>query len=117
MLETASQNELRIAGQLDLSRDEDSVMSLAYGTTKGKTSYLYAGVNSSPKSISEGKNESLRTLAVEQSKARSSVGAKTPEVKITEFSRSALFTNPDADTYQRLLRVKGAIGAAAKTTL
>lgn len=113
MLETVSQDELRIAGELDLSRDEDSVMTLAYGPTKGKTTYLYAGVNSGPESIAKGKNEHLRTLSAEQSKARVSAGAKVPEVKISEVSRNALFTNVHKDTYQRLLRVKGSIGAAA----
>ncbi|KAJ4169884.1 hypothetical protein NW754_006032 [Fusarium falciforme] len=69
VLETLSQQELRIAGEIDLSRDEDSVMSLAVGPHKGKTTYLYAGVNSSHDSIAKGKNEHLRTLAIEQSKA------------------------------------------------
>lgn len=113
MLETVSENELRIAGELDLSRDEDSVMSLAFGPSRGKSACLYAGVNSSPESIGKGKNEHLRTLSVEQSKARVAAGAKVPETKISELSRAALFTDPDADTYQRLLRVKGPIGAAA----
>ncbi|KAF4964357.1 hypothetical protein FSARC_7724 [Fusarium sarcochroum] len=113
LLETVSQQELRSAGEINLSRDEDSVMSLAVGPHKGKTTYLYAGVNSSPESIEKGKNEHLRTISVEQSKARASVGTKTPDAHVTEVSRTSLFENPDADTYQRLLRIAGTTGAAA----
>ncbi|KAH7329374.1 hypothetical protein B0I35DRAFT_345443 [Stachybotrys elegans] len=113
VLETASENEIRVAGEIDLSRDEDSVMSLAVGPHKGKLTYIYAGINSSPESIAKGKNEPLRAMAIEASKARSSVGTKTPEAKISELSRTSLFANPDADTYQRLLRLSGSMGAAA----
>lgn len=88
-------------------------MSLAIGAHKGKTTYLYAGVNSSPDSIAKGNNQHLRTLAIEQSKSRPSTGAKTPEVKVSELSRAALFENPSPDAYQRLLRVAGPMGAAA----
>ncbi|RBR25889.1 uncharacterized protein FIESC28_01382 [Fusarium coffeatum] len=113
VLETVSQNELRSAGEITLSRDEDSVMSLAVGPHKGKTTYVYAGVNSSPESLAQGKNEHLRALSVDPSKLRTSVGAKTPDANITEASRTSLFKNPDIDTYQRLLRIAGSTGAAA----
>ncbi|OAQ89406.1 guanine nucleotide exchange factor-like protein [Purpureocillium lilacinum] len=113
VLDVASQNELRVAADVELSRDEDSVMSLAVGPRKGKTTYVFAGVNSGPDDIAKGKNENLRTLAIEQSKARGSAGVKTPEAKVQELSRVAAFANPDADTYQRLLRVCGPVGAAA----
>lgn len=106
-------NELRSAGELDLSRDEDSVMSLAVGPSKGRTTLVYAGVNSSPASVAKGRNEHLRTFAVEQTKARQSAGNKAPAVKIAELSRSSMFTDPDEGTFQRLLRVRSGIGAAA----
>ncbi|KAK0389196.1 hypothetical protein NLU13_2771 [Sarocladium strictum] len=129
VIETVSKDELRLAGELTLSRDEDSVMSLALGSRKGgktstssssssSTTYLYAGVNSSPESILKGKNEHFRALAIEQSSARtrsSSVSAKTlaPSARITELSRTALFETKHADMYQRLLRVCGSLGVAA----
>ncbi|KAF7554752.1 hypothetical protein G7046_g6723 [Stylonectria norvegica] len=113
VLETTTMNDLRVAGELELSRDEDSVMSLAIGPHKGKTTYIYAGVNSSHDSIAKGKNESLRTLGIEQSKSRSSAGTKGTEIKIAEVSRSLLFSDPQPDTYQRLLRVAGPMGVAA----
>lgn len=128
MIETVSKDELRLAGEITLSRDEDSVMSLALGSRKGgktsssttssSTTYLYAGVNSSPESILKGRNEHLRALAIEQSPARtrsSSVSAKTlaPSAKITELSRTAIFETKHPDMYQRLLRVCGSLGVAA----
>ncbi|KAF5975276.1 hypothetical protein FCOIX_7750 [Fusarium coicis] len=113
VLESVSQTELRTAGEINLSRDEDSVMSLAVGPHKGKTTYLYAGVNSSPDSIAKGKNEHLRILSVDPSKLRTAVGAKTPDANISEVARTSLFENPDLDTYQRLLRIAGSTGAAA----
>lgn len=116
VLEASADNELQLAGELSLSRDEDSVMSLALGAQKGKMTTLYAGVNSSPKSIAAGKNEHLRTIALEQPRARSSsAGAqgKPPVAKLAEVSRTALFSNPDSETYQRLLKVTGGVGVAA----
>lgn len=103
-----------MAGDIDLSRDEDSVMSLAVagGGASGKPSYVFAGINSSPQEIAKGKNEHLRTFSIEQTKSRAA-GAKNPDVQVAEVSRSAVFTDPDAETYQRLLRISGSMGAAA----
>lgn len=113
---TAHGDELRTAGELELSRDEDSVMSLALGGRKGRSTYLYAGINSSPASIANGTNEHLRTLTVEQSKGRSSSGgggAKVPSVKVAEVARTSMFTDPDEDTYQRVVRVTDGMGVAS----
>ncbi|KAK1249860.1 hypothetical protein MKX08_009863 [Trichoderma sp. CBMAI-0020] len=113
VVETVDQGELRVAGDIALSRDEDSVMSLAVtDSANDQLSYVYAGVNSSPKEMSKGKNNHLRTFSVEQTKSRAA-GAKNPDVQVAEVSRSALFANPDADTYQPVLRISGSIGAAA----
>lgn len=130
VIETVSKDELRLAGELALSRDEDSVMSLALGNRKGgksassasgasSTTYLYAGVNSSPENVAKGRNEHLRTLAIEQGPARTrastTVTAKTlaPSAKISELSRTAMFETPHPDMYQRLLRTAGSLGVAA----
>lgn len=114
ILETSTSTELHSAGEIELSRDEDSVMSLALGSQKGKNTFLYAGVNSNPHSIAKGKNEHLRTLTIEQSRARpSSANGKISAAKIAELSRTTMFTDSDENTYQRLLRIAGGIGAAA----
>ena len=95
-------------------------MSIAVGPNKGKTTHVYAGINSSPADIAKGTNRHLRLLSIEPTKARplasSSPSAKPkalPAARIAEVSRTALFENPDADTYQRLLRVSGSMGAVA----
>ena len=92
-------------------------MSLAVGGRKGKTTYAYAGVNASSAAIEKGKNEHLRVLGIEQSKTRSSTasstGSRVAAAKVAEVSRTALFTDTDTATYQRLLRVAGGMGAAA----
>lgn len=121
VLETSTQTELQLAGELSLSRDEDSVMSLAIGAQRGKMTTLYAGVNSSPASVAAGRNEHLRTIALEQARARSSSSSTTaggalvkpPVAKLAEVSRTSLFSNPDTDMFQRLLKVKGGVGVAA----
>lgn len=88
-------------------------MSLAVGAHKGKTTHIYAGVNSSPASILKGNNEHLRSIVMEQSKSRASVGLKTPTVKLAEMSRTSIFSKGDPEEYQRLLRVAGKMGVAA----
>ncbi|KAL6866927.1 aldehyde dehydrogenase family domain-containing protein [Trichoderma novae-zelandiae] len=113
VVETVDQGELRVAGDIDLSRDEDSVMSLGVvGATDDKPSYVFAGINSGPKEIAKGKNFHLRTFSVEQTKSRAA-GAKNPDVQVAEVSRSSFFSDRDAETYQRVLRISGSVGAAA----
>jgi hypothetical protein len=71
------------------------------GQTKGRSTLIYAGVNSGPADLQKGKNEHLRVLSVDQaSKAKAATGPK-----IAELARSTLFAAKDEDTYQRLLRV------------
>ncbi|KOS19310.1 hypothetical protein ESCO_000166 [Escovopsis weberi] len=115
VLETDAPDTLRVAGELELSRDEDSVMSLAFGADQddANSPFVFAGVNSSPDDVEKGTNYHLRCLSVEQSKARAAAGAKAPETVIAEVSRHSFFGKPDADTYQRLLRTAGRLGAAA----
>lgn len=92
-------------------------MSLAVGPPRGKSARVFAGINSSPADLVKGINHHLRALAIDdsQSKTRSSPAAKNPDarLKLAEVSRTALFANPDPDTYQRLLRIAGPVGAAA----
>ncbi|KAI8302370.1 hypothetical protein K4K61_007972 [Colletotrichum sp. SAR11_59] len=112
VIDTSAKDELRIAGEADLSRNEDSVMTLAVGPKKGRTSHVYAGINSSPADVEKGKNEHFRVFGVEQSKARLSVGANSPSVNLAELSRTALFApaENDKDAYQRLLRLSAPFG-------
>ncbi|PHH68746.1 hypothetical protein CDD80_7276 [Ophiocordyceps camponoti-rufipedis] len=102
----ARTDELRVTTEMELSRDEDSVMSLAFAPPpgQGKPARLLAGVNSSAQELSRGVNQHLRALTLDR---------RPSKARLSESSRTALFANPDPDVYQRLLRVEGPIGAAA----
>lgn len=101
VLDVSSPDSIEVASELELSRDEDSVTTLAAGLRKHRTTLVYAGINSSLDDIQKGKNEHFRVFGVDQP-ARSRSNSTH---KITELSRSSLFTSKDANTYQRLLRV------------
>lgn len=101
VLNVSSPEEIDVASEIDLSRDEDSVTTLAAGLQKNRTTLIYAGINSSPDDIKKGKNEHFRVFGIDKpAKSRSD-----STHKITELSRSSIFQSKDADTYQRLLRV------------
>jgi hypothetical protein len=101
VLDVASPEKIDVASELELSRDEDSVTSLAAGLRKNRTTLFYTGINSSVEDIGKGKNEHFRVFGVDQP-ARSRSNSTH---KITELSRSTIFNSNDADAYQRLLRL------------
>ncbi|ODA80149.1 hypothetical protein RJ55_03107 [Drechmeria coniospora] len=113
VLERDGQDELRIAGAIDLPRDEDCVMSLALAGRKSKSTQILAGVNSSPAEMAKGINQHLRTLVVESSKSRASAGVKAAGLTVRELSRTALFEKPSPDAYQRRLRLAGTTGVVS----
>lgn len=100
---------MEVGAEVDLSRDEDNVTSLAAGPRMGKSTLVYAGVNSSPADVAKGTNQHFRVFSIDQqpSAPKSKTGATdaTERPKIAELSRSQLFSTRDADTYQRLLRI------------
>lgn len=101
VLDTSSRDEIRVVTEIDLSRDEDSVTTLAVGPQKQRTTLVYAGINSSADDIKKGKNEHFRVLGVDppaKSKAESTG-------RIAELSRTSIFDSKDADSFQRLLRL------------
>jgi len=101
VLDVSSPDKIEVASELDLSRDEDSVTTLATGLQKNRTTLVYAGINASLDDIQKGKNEHFRVFGIDKP-ARSRSNSTH---KITELSRSSIFGSQDADTYQRLLRV------------
>ncbi|KAB5558082.1 hypothetical protein GE09DRAFT_1117798 [Coniochaeta sp. 2T2.1] len=101
VLDVSSPENIEVASELDLSRAEDSVTTLAAGLRKNKTTLIYSGINSSLKDIQKGKNEHFRVFGIDQP-ARSKSDSTH---KITELSRSSIFESRDAEAYQRLLRV------------
>ncbi|KAK4114019.1 hypothetical protein N656DRAFT_777142 [Canariomyces notabilis] len=102
LLDTSREDSLQIVSEIELSRDEDSVNTLAVGSRRRNSILLYAGINSAEADIKKGKNEHFRVLAAElPSKAKA--GAAGPN--ITELSRSALLSSTDLEAYQRVLRI------------
>ncbi|KAH6624879.1 hypothetical protein B0J18DRAFT_429590 [Chaetomium sp. MPI-SDFR-AT-0129] len=111
VLDTSHEGSLQIVSEIELSRDEDSVNTLAVGTRRNKSVLVYAGINSAEIEIKKGNNEHFRAFAAELPS-----GAKS-DPKIAEVSRSSLFSTTDAEAYQRLLRISGDVGAAATGTI
>jgi hypothetical protein len=113
VLDASHLESLHVVSELDLSRDEDSVTSLAVGPRRRNSIVLLTGINSSPAEVEKGKNEHFRVFAVDPS-----TKAKTTP-KITELSRTGLFSYTELDAYQRVLRIspafpdKAQIGAVA----
>lgn len=102
VLDASHQDVLSVVSEVDLSRDEDSVSSLAVGPRRRNSILVFTGINSSPADVAKGKNEHFRVFSVDQpSKTKA-----TP--KIAELSRSSLFTTQGGETYQRLLRISPA---------
>ena len=99
-----------MAAEIDLSRDEDSVQSLASLATKDGL-ITFAGVNSSQADQNAGKNEHLRSFEIKYPpKKRQKVEGTEAEEKgsVSAIGKRALFKpTPSAksETYQRLLRL------------
>lgn len=88
------------------------------GQSKGPTTLIYAGINSSLKDRENGKNEHFRIFGL-QSAAIPKKGQKAAPNKISELLRTKLFAKAEKDTYQRVLRLSKSypgspqLGAAA----
>ncbi|KAF4630403.1 hypothetical protein G7Y89_g7734 [Cudoniella acicularis] len=114
LLDASNASEVEEAGEIDLSRDEDNVTTLAVGQRKGKATLVYAGANSSPQDVQSGKNLHFRIFGIEpatKGKGKSKEGSSEKALgsKISETSRSKLFSSTsEKDTYQRLLRLSKA---------
>ncbi|EEH36932.2 hypothetical protein PAAG_07350 [Paracoccidioides lutzii Pb01] len=125
LLNTSRRNEISEVVDVELSRDEDSVTSLAISRSNNKTIVALAGINSSIAEQGQDKNEHLRSFQLDfpprnelggasTSPASSRKGKKTVALPvkptITALSRASLFRpqykpNDKRETYQRLLRL------------
>jgi hypothetical protein len=111
VLDTSRHDALQIVSEIELSRDEDSVNTLAVGSRRKNSVLFYTGINSAEEDLQKGKNEHFRVFAADlPSKGKA-------EPKIAELSRSALFSTTDTEAYQRLLRISGQVGAVATGTI
>ncbi|KLU83998.1 hypothetical protein MAPG_03046 [Magnaporthiopsis poae ATCC 64411] len=103
VLDTTSPEALEPSAEIELSRDEDNVTSLAViSQAKGKTALVYAGVNSSPEEQKNGENKHFRVFGIDPPSAKAKEAAAP---KISELSRTSLFSNKDPDAYQRIVRL------------
>ncbi|KAL2350499.1 hypothetical protein BJ546DRAFT_892023 [Cryomyces antarcticus] len=124
LLDVSDRSKLITAAEIDLSRDEDSVTSLANLASKDGL-VTFAGINSSEADQQRGLNEHLRSFEIHYPPRRkSSPNSETSEKsknedegRISLLSKTALFrpssnprTNPQ---YQRTLRLSQRFGSAA----
>ncbi|PSK42203.1 Guanine nucleotide-exchange factor SEC12 [Elsinoe australis] len=115
LLDTTSRSTLDVAGEIELSRDEDSVTSLANLASKDGLISL-TGINSSEAEQKAGKNEHLRAFDVRYPKRRrkndtDEKDAKEEQGSISLIGKSSLFKpaqGPKPEQYQRLLRLSPA---------
>lgn len=117
---------------IELSRDEDSVTSLAVAQSSDDSAVVLAGINSSTADQQAGRNEHLRSFnleypprkkAVEDGAASGQEEAPSYKGRTTALGRASLFRPSSAankETYQRVLKLSRArqgggprLGAAA----
>ncbi|KAL8946188.1 MAG: hypothetical protein Q9222_007388, partial [Ikaeria aurantiellina] len=100
---------------IDLSKDEDSVTSLAVASSTESSVTAFAGINSSQKDQNAGKNEHLRSFRLEYPPKRRIDGSTGEEKGAQEYKgqtaplgRASLFTPSVAtrkETFQRITRL------------
>lgn len=117
-------NRLSPLGEIELSRDEDSVTSLAYlRRTDPSSGVVLAGINSSSAAQEAGQNEHLRAFMIEYGSEAGSPDEEpdsapngereaATEAHIESYSRRSLF-QPGKETYQRVLRLSPTTGNSA----
>ncbi|KAG4427891.1 hypothetical protein IFR05_016627 [Cadophora sp. M221] len=107
LLDTSNPNDLKELRDIELSKDEDSVTSLAVGVDQDGSPLVFAGVNSSPADVEKGKNLHFRVFRTDASATAKgkAVAQKATADKITEISRSALFEGMEKELYQRITRL------------
>lgn len=104
VLNTSNAEELVIAAEIELSRDEDNPTSLAVG----QNHLVYAGVNSSPKEIEEGRNLHFRVYEIKNTaghEIKTKTNKQSTQLKIEERLRCSLFKEIEKNSYQRITRL------------
>lgn len=122
LLDAAQPGSLDTVTEIDLSKEEDSVTSIASLASRDGL-IVFAGINSSEAEQKTGKNEHLRTFQVKYPKRKRPGDAAVPEKddalskndesegSITLTGKTAFFTpatGPKPEQYQRLLRLSPA---------
>ncbi|KAL4890427.1 hypothetical protein BDV59DRAFT_93723 [Aspergillus ambiguus] len=118
LLNTSKRNEISEVVDIELSRDEDSVTSLAAVRASGDSITALAGINSSMAEQKRNNNQHLRAFQIDYPPRRRTSDPAPAEKatetgpKTTALSRASLFrtkgddpTRGSGDTYQRILRL------------
>lgn len=123
LLNTSKRQEISELVDIQLSRDEDSVTSLAIAESKDESMVALAGINSSQAEQLKGNNQHLRSFRLEyplrKTDAQDDTTANTEKTdgrKTTPLTQVSLFSSNvtdkegkkpagKVDTYQRLLRL------------
>jgi hypothetical protein len=107
LLDSSKATELVEVAEIELSKSEDNVASLAVGgRRKGDATLVYAGVNSSPSDVEQGNNLHFRVFTIERgAKEKGNSSPTSASTKIAAVSKSTLFAGTEADLYQRVLRL------------
>ncbi|RKF59087.1 putative guanine nucleotide exchange factor-like protein [Erysiphe neolycopersici] len=103
VFDASKPRELTLAAEAELSKNEDNPTSLAVGNNH----FIYAGLNSGPHDIAEGKNRHFRVYEIQNVGREEKKGAnsESSELKIFERSKCSLFSGNDKDSYQRITRL------------
>lgn len=121
LLNASKKNELSEFVDIDLSRDEDSVTSLAIAQSTETWATAFAGINSSTKDQQAGKNEHLRSFLLEYPQRRktgadgsttekkpATTSIETPKGETKALGKASIFKPSKAakkETFQRVLRL------------
>ncbi|KAL9002920.1 MAG: hypothetical protein Q9188_004175 [Gyalolechia gomerana] len=130
LINTSKKQTISEVVDIDLSRDEDSVTSLAVASSIASSVTAFAGINSSEKEQNAGRNEHLRSFRLEYPPRKTIDGANENGGNVQEYKgqtaplgRASLFkpsTATKKETYQRITRLSrpckvngGQLGAIA----
>ncbi|KAL8710775.1 MAG: hypothetical protein Q9225_007242, partial [Loekoesia sp. 1 TL-2023] len=130
LINTSKKQSISEIVDIDLSKDEDSVTSLAVASSTPSSVTAFAGINSSQKDQNAGRNEHLRSFRLEYPPRRNNDSGGNKDEGIPEhkgqtapLGRASLFkpsTAPKKETYQRITRLSrpckvngGQLGAIA----
>ncbi|KAL8824777.1 MAG: hypothetical protein Q9170_008042, partial [Blastenia crenularia] len=127
LVNTSRKQTLSEVVEIDLSKEEDSVTSLAVASSTSSSVTAFAGINSSEKDQNAGRNEHLRSFRLEYPPKKNvdsqSEGTQEYKGQTAPLGRASLFkpsTAPKKETYQRITRLSrpckvngGQLGAIA----
>lgn len=126
LINTSKKNTISEVVDIDLSRDEDSVTSLAVASSTASSVTAFAGINSSERDQNVGRNEHLRSFRLEYPPKKSTDergNAQEYKGQTAPLGRASLFkpsTATKKETYQRITRLSrpckvngGQLGAIA----